>query len=734
MIRFFPAMPDSCKFISPLLLLILITVLPVSYSGAAETQQPKPSVGLVLSGGGAKGFAHIGTLRVLEEVDMPIDYITGTSMGSVVGGLYAIGYNSEELTDIALNTNWARLFADEVSRRNLPMEEKMWDGHFLGTLPIDEEGMRLPTGVMGGHQVTVLLSRLAWSVHQIHDFSELPIPFAAIATDIETGEVVVLDSGYLPEAMRASIAIPSIFQPIRIDGKYLVDGGLVRNMPVIDVIEMGADYTIGVNVSTQLQTQDRLRDLVSILNQTISIGMLANIREQEELADHMIRPELGDYTLQDFGSVEEIIQIGEEAARAHYDELKAIADSLNEERGEAPVRPQKEDTESVVVDEIRVTGLEEISEARVLRDFNLPTGSPLMPEDIEVGIERLYATPFFERITYRLTREDENYILTLNVVEAHHDEFNFGLRYDTRRRASLKFNLAFRNLMMESSSARVTLSLGEEISIDGHYFNYPEIAALDTRFGAQTRLNYTRYSTDIFIDRSRDSNVSTDAFLGEVMIGPLFSNLALISTGFRSEYFFQTSAVGDYDFPEGWSLYFSLFGDIWLDSLNRRHFPQVGQALRYRSDVSLPGIANTLAFSKHELTWEGYYRIEERWTIGHRIRAGQTFGDDLPLHHQLKAGHYPDAPGYILHQLPGSAFFSGQGLIRVEPWDDRFLALRAGLSNSFDQIIDPFDNEPLYVGWALEAGARTLVGPVKFAVTGSRHNPFLFEVKLGFEM
>ncbi len=714
--------------------ILLAVVLPgIATAEVDDNDTDGHKLGLVLSGGGAKGFAHIGVLKVLEEVDMPIDYITGTSMGSVVGGLYAIGYDAEELKDIALETNWNRLFADEVARRNLPLEEKIWDGQFVGSLPIDEEGMRLPTGVMGGHKVTVLLSRLSWSVHQIDDFTELPIPFAAIATDIETGEAVVLDSGYLPEALRASIAIPSIFQPIRIDGKYLVDGGLVRNMPVDDVFDLGADYALGVNVSTQLQSQDQLRDLVSILNQTISIGMLGNIREQEDKADKMLRPDLGDFTIQDFGSVEEIIDIGEESAREIYDELKAVADSLNEKRGEDPTRPEKQDIESVVVDEIRVTGLEEISEDRVLRDFNLPTGEPLMPEDIEEGIDRLYATPFFERITYRLTHDEDKNVLVLNVVEAHHDEFNFGLRYDTRRRASLQFNLAFRNLMMESSSARLTLMLGEKISFDARYFNYPEIGELDTRYGAQTRLNYTRHSTDIFIDQDRDSNVSTDAFFGELMIGPLFSNVALLSTGFRSEYFYQTSAIGDFEFPEGWSLFFSLFGDIWIDTLNRSFFPEYGQSFQYRSDVSLPGIGNTLAFSRHELKWRGYYRLADRWTAGHHIRTGQSYGEDLPLHHQLRAEHYPDAPGFILHQLPGRAFATGHGLLQFEPWNDRFLTVRAGVSNSFDHLTNILEDEPLYLGWALEAGTRTLVGPAKVAVTGSKLNPFLFEVKIGFD-
>lgn len=724
--------PSYSVIIIAFIFLLASSALSHATDQAEETQEP--SVGLVLSGGGAKGFAHIGVLKVLEEVNMPIDYITGTSMGSVVGGLYAIGYRSDDLEEIVINTNWTRLFADERSRRHIPVEEKLWEGRFQVTLPIHEEGMWLPSGVVGGHQISILLSRLTWEVHDIEEFNKFPIPFAAIATDIETGEPVVLNSGYLAEAMRASIAIPSIFTPIRIEDRYLVDGGLVRNMPVEDVINLGADYVLGVNVSTQLQAESQLQSLLSILNQTISIAMLENIRDQEFLADKILRPELSDFSIQDFGDAEEIIKLGEISAREYYDELKQIADSLNQQRTDEPDRTEIEPISTVNIDEIEIQGLELISEERVFTDLKLETGVDLELDNIEEAIDRLYSTPFFERITYRIERREESNKLIITVSEVSHDDFNIGFHYETQRRASLQFNVAMRNIRDLSSTLRFTLELGEEISTDAQYFYYPMITALGTRVGARTRLNYTRHLTDVYVDEEREASVLTDTFYGELMTGPIINTIAMINGGFRAEHFYQSRIVGTTEFPEGWGSYYSVFGDIWLDSFNRNHFPDVGQSLRIRTDFTIPAIDNSLGFSRHEVKTRGFYRLANRFTLGHYVRLGQTYGTDLPLHRQIMTDNYPDAPGFLLHELAGPAYVAGHGLIRVEPWDDRYLTGRAGITNAFDNLTDIVKGEPLHFGWALEAGLRTLAGPAKIAFAGSQRNPFLLMIKIGFDL
>lgn len=723
------------RLIGALFIIFSSVLLLPCHGSAADEDTTGTSVGLVFSGGGAKGFAHIGVLKVLEEVDMPVDYITGTSMGSVIGGLYAMGYRADELEEIIINTNWSRMFASEISRRHIPLEDKVWEGRFFATIPIREDGLQLPSGVVGGHQISLLLSRLTWQVHDVEDFRNLPIPFLAMATNIETGEPVVLDHGYLPEAMRASIAIPSVFTPITIDDKYLVDGGLVRNLPVQEAFDLGADKTIGINVTTQLEPVEELRDLFDILNQTLNIGMLANVKEQEAIADKMIRPNLSGYTLQDFGSAEEIIKLGEDAARQQYDELKELADYLNQKRGGPQQRVERENVSPVTIDEIVVTGLENTSEERLLNIFELELGNTVLPAEIEEAIDRLYSTPLFERITYRVKQSDDGKnTLLINVQEITHDDLNLGFQYSTQRRASLDFNVAFRNLMMESSTARLTLTLGEEFEFDAQYFNYPTIMALGTRVGVRSRLNYTRHIIDFWVDEQRESSLRTHAFYGELMTGPLFSTLAMVNGGFRAEHFYQSSMVGGAEFPDEWAAYYSLFGDVWLDSFNRNYFPTQGQSLNLRSDFTIPEIDNSLAFSKHEVKSKGFYPIADRWTAGHYIRGGQIFGDDVPLHRIFRTKQYPDTPGFLLHELAGQAYLTGNVLLRVEPWDDRFLSLRGGVANHYDHLSDLFEDNPFHFNWAAEAGIRSMAGPIKVAVSGSERNPFLFHIKIGFQI
>ncbi|MDX1641798.1 MAG: patatin-like phospholipase family protein, partial [Balneolaceae bacterium] len=226
-------------------------------------------VGLVLSGGGAMGIAHIGVIQAIEEAGIRIDYITGTSMGSLVGGLYAIGYTSDQLAEMATSNNFVELFTEKPDRKYISNYEKIIDDRTIVTFPISEKSIDLPVGIISGQNIYTYLARLTQSVHGIEEFDDFPIPFAAVATDLETGEAKVFRSGYLPDALRASISIPSLFSPHNIDGKLYVDGGLIRNLPVQDAIEMGADYTIAVDVSSPLMPKDSLNTFAKVLNQSV---------------------------------------------------------------------------------------------------------------------------------------------------------------------------------------------------------------------------------------------------------------------------------------------------------------------------------------------------------------------------------------------------------------------------------------------------------------------------------
>ena len=233
-------------------LVLTVCLLLVSAPGRAQTPNP-PKIGIALSGGAARGLAHIGVLKVLEQAGIPVDVIAGTSMGSVVGGLYALGYNADQLDTIVRAQDWFRLLTDPVDRRDLPVDRKIAADRIMLTLPIYRGGIHLPRSVVPGQRIWELLTRLTWSAHGVHDFHRLPTPFAAVATDLETGQAVVLDRGFLPDAIRASMALPSVFAPVELGGVVLIDGGVVRNLPAHDARALGADVLICSDVTDPLE-------------------------------------------------------------------------------------------------------------------------------------------------------------------------------------------------------------------------------------------------------------------------------------------------------------------------------------------------------------------------------------------------------------------------------------------------------------------------------------------------
>jgi NTE family protein len=342
------------KLILTISLLIYVqTVLfaqnPYKYMDHSAQEVVGPKVGLVLSGGGVKGISHIALLKAFEEVNMPIDFIAGTSMGAIVGGLYAIGYSADELEEIVQHADWEKLLSDNVSRRYIPIEEKQWDSMYIISLPIQARRVSLPTGLISGQEISKMLARLTLPVHGITDFNTFPIPFVAIATNLADGEPIVMRSGHLPDVLRSSMAFPSVFAPHEIYGKRTIDGGVARNFPVTDVIDMGADYIIGINVSDTEPRSDTLSNILSILDRTVNYKIAQTTLDQAKLVDLLIEPDIGSYNLISFEAIPEIIQKSNEWTQQYKPRLQGIADSLNSLRSHSFNLAKVEQIDSVYV-------------------------------------------------------------------------------------------------------------------------------------------------------------------------------------------------------------------------------------------------------------------------------------------------------------------------------------------------------------------------------------------------
>ncbi|MEX0686213.1 MAG: patatin-like phospholipase family protein [Balneolales bacterium] len=705
--------------------LVAFGLLTLLNPDALVAQSEESRVGLVLSGGGAKGFAHIGVMKVLEEVDMPIDIITGTSMGAVIGGLYSIGYTAEEMEAIAIQTNWQSLFRDDIRRRHIPIEDKLWDGMFLVSLPLTDNGISLPSGLIFGHKTNLLFSRLTWPYHELDSFGELPIPFACIATDLETGEAVVLKSGDLAKAIQASSAIPSIFSPVELDGRKLVDGGLVRNLPVQDAIDMGATFTLAINSSTQLLDIERILGMTDVLTQTINLQMMVNMKGEEDKSDFLLNPDLQGYNMLDFGDVQRIIRFGEDTARENIDRLREIADSLNANRN-SQKKVSRVNTNSIYLNGVSFTNLQQLSDEQALAQMNLSSTGRVTLDEIEEGIARLYGLQLFNKVSYKMIKQGNGYHMVVDAQENLRDLIRFGFRYDSWTRASLLLNTTFRNVITRNSVLRLNSRFGEQLELDLHYFNYfgykPKLAAgLDIKF--------TRYSLDYYEENVRTANVNTDALAGEFFLGSMFSSLAMGGVGLRQEIFNPSTRIGPDRFVEGWSNFTSLFGRIWLESYDNSVFPSQGNSINIHSEFSLPQIAS-VSFSRHEFSLGSYYPLSPKWVFQNRIYGGHTFGPDLPFHHQLFLGGYPDFPGYRLNELTGQSVASIRGSLRYEVVRNRYLMIGANAGNTYDRFT--FSLDGIKVGWDVTAATNSILGPVSITIMGSDLHPVLLEFNAGY--
>jgi len=294
---------------------------------AQETAPHRPRIGLVLSGGGALGLAHIGVLKVLEELHVPVDCVAGTSMGAIVGGLYAAGYAPEEIERLAYELPWSKLIEDQPDRRHLPYRRKVDDQTYLTPIQLGLSGgrLRMPSGLIAGHRLGIELRLLTLRVLGSDDFDRLPLPFRAVAADIGNGEMVVLRRGELARAMRASMAVPGVFSPVELDGRLLVDGGVVDNLPVDQARAMGADIVIAVDVGTPMAAKRRPDSIASILSRTTDMLTRVNVERMLPSVDLLIQPEVRTFGLLDFDQGREILPKGETAARARAVDLARLA-------------------------------------------------------------------------------------------------------------------------------------------------------------------------------------------------------------------------------------------------------------------------------------------------------------------------------------------------------------------------------------------------------------------------
>ena len=428
-----------------------------------RAQVKKAGIGLTLSGGGAKGLAHIGLLKAIDSAELNIDYLSGASMGSIIGGLYAAGYSGDSIEVIARKIDWDVLLSNTIPMTSYTMEEKSEYGKYAVELPIKNKKIGLPSGFLESQELWLTLEEYFFPVAAIRDFNKLNIPFRCIATDLATGDAVYFNKGSLVQSIRASMAIPGVFSPVDIEGRRFVDGGVVRNFPVKDVKEMGATYTIGVSVSTPLKNIEELNDAVKVLTQVVFLNENKDRIEESKICDLVINMPMGDYTAASFDASDALIDLGIEEGRKYYPIFKHMADSLKAlYPGYKFVKNRLPAIKDYKISRVEVAGLNRFGRDAFLSQIVRDTSKTITFHQLQKDTRNAFAFRMYKCIVCELDADStDTHTLFYKVQPESGTMFKAGLSQNSFTGFGVQLNLTSRNLITPFSRSLLSVNIGQ---------------------------------------------------------------------------------------------------------------------------------------------------------------------------------------------------------------------------------------------------------------------------------
>jgi len=606
----------------------------VLLAAAAAAQEPGARIGVVLSGGAAKGLAHIGVLQVLERAGVPVDAIAGTSMGALVGGLYAVGYGADSLAAVARSTAWDAVLTDHIARRHLLPEQKLADGRHLATLPLRGVTPTLPTRLVGGHNVRQLLARLTWSAALVRDFRELPIPFVAVATDLETGETRAFTTGPLLDALSATMAIPGVFQPFLVGDRAFVDGGVVRNLPAQDARALGADILICSDVTAPLRSVEELTSLFGVVNQTLSLHSAAAHRAERARCDILIEPSPEGLGTFDFGAAADWIARGVTAAEAVRGRLDSLVAALGRPRtardGPAPVRRR--------IAGLATPGLDSAHARLARRRMSLDLPRSLTARDLAHALDRLYASRDFDQVGYVLEpAADSGARAVLRTGAEGGSTLGIGGRYEGTYKASLLFTASFNDLLGTGAHTMLDVRLGEQLRAEGVYSR--RLGTL-TPWALRFDAGYARVPVDLYTD-----GVRTEAGRFHILATSAFAGIAtgtagLLGARVRGEHAISSTTTGaPSDSGRGAShTHYTVGGTLLVDTRDDPALPHGGILVRATSEWADRALGSGASFQQHVLRASAAIPLGPFASLLLRGDVGTSSGDELPAHYRFFVG------------------------------------------------------------------------------------------------
>lgn len=708
---------------------LLFLFFSIIFTSFAQDEAPKKElkVGLVLSGGGAKGFAHIGVLKVLEEVGIRVDYISGTSMGALVGGLYASGYSAKELDSIVRILEFDKILQEDIPRKAKPFFNKEYGERYILTLPVRNKKVSIPAALAKGQSALNKLSLLTQHVANIEDFNELPIPFVCIGTDIETGEQVLLNKGYLPEAMRASSAFPTLFEPVEIENKLLLDGGIANNFPVNEVIKMGADIVIGVDVQGSLGKKYEVDNAIKVIDQVVGFSMAKEDQKKIKLVTIYLNPDVTEYNVLSFDKLPDIIREGERSARLQFNELARIAHQQNDTMTKAKKRIELPKT--FLCENIDIEGNKSYTRDYVLNKLKLKTKEEIPFSKFIDGVDNLIATGNFHNVLYRLEPFDDGYIIRLKVKENQIKTVaQIAVHYDELYKSSVILNLTSKNILLKNDLISADLIMGDNIRYN---FNYFVDNGFNWSFGMRSR--YSNFEKDVrFSDDERVNKIDLNYrdLTNQIYLQTVYSRKFGLGIGAEHKYLsaFTETIVND---PSDSKLefdrnhYFNLISYLKFDSFDNKYFPKKGFYLNGEYRWYLAATENTIDFNPFAQVkgrMDYVQTFYDTFTLHFRTEAGFTIDENNNRALDFHLGGYGEnfintiVPffGYDLADLSNRSFLKSSLTMRKEIIKKNYLMFTANVARVEDNVLEEgrlFKNTK--VGYAVGYGIDSFLGPIE---------------------
>jgi len=714
---------------------LAVTLAAVAATAGALAQEPPPQparqpndgarlrIGLALSGGGARGFAHVGALRALEELRVPIDCIAGTSMGSIVGGLYATGMSPDAIEQAIGKVDWDRLFTDRPPRRYLSFRRKQDDVADLMDLELgfNRKGrLILPRGLIAGQKIGFLLQSLTLRATGVTDFGVLPIPFGAVTTDIGTGEMVVLTHGNLAESMRASMSLPGFVAPVERDGRLLVDGGLVRNLPVDVARTLCADVVIAIDISTPLDPPKSIRSVADVSRQSIGMLTVKNVEDQAALANLLVRPELTGFTSGDFSKAQAIIPAGYQAMLAHRAELAGYA--LTEEQyaaRTAALRSALHVPSRIAA--VRIEAPPDVDPRVLKARIRTRADSELDLPTLEDDMARLYEHGEFERVDFTLEPGQNGDDL---VIRAHEKPWGprslrFGVNFLNDFRGDTDFNVRARytRLLVNRLGAewRTDLQVGRTRRILTEL--YQPVWFSPIWFVAPS-LDFNSRVKDVFLDDHRLAEYDVRSWSGALAIGAALGRSGEVRAGWVRGRGTAHVDVGDPNFDALHVGIGAWVGTLAIDRLDEAHFPHHGFAGGAGAFLARHGLGSEFSYDKLA-AYANQFMSRGRSTVFMGVSGGTSLGD-IAFYDEFELGGLFSLSGFREGQIQGQAY----GVTRLGYYravsrskkKDRsaYIGAWAEAGNAWEDPGDASFGDLHYTG-TLGFGLDTFLGPIYLA-------------------